>query len=244
MLRTSGRAVPALAADPDRAVAVVFTSGTTGEPKGAVFCDRQLDAIGEADGGRRWGRGGRGLSSTSFAHLGYMTKLPQALRGGGTSFLMDRWSAGEALEMVARHRLTTLGGIPTQVALMLAHDRFESTDISSVRIIALGGGPATASLVREARRRFGVPVVVRYTCTEAGVGVGTVADDPPEDAEESVGRARAGVELTIRDDADRPPAAGRDGPGLPAFGGGDGPLPPRPRRHGGRPHRRRGRADR
>jgi acyl-CoA synthetase (AMP-forming)/AMP-acid ligase II len=211
VLRTSGTAAPELGADPDRAVAVVFTSGTTGEPKGAVFCDRQLDAIGEVDGGRRWGGGGRGLSSTSFAHLGYMTKLPQTLRGGGTTFLMDRWSAGGALEMVARHRLTSLGGIPTQVALMLSHDRFEETDTSSVRIIALGGGPATASLVREARRRFGVPVVVRYTCTEAGVGVGTVADDPPEDAEESVGRARAGVELTIRDDADRPLPAGATG---------------------------------
>jgi acyl-CoA synthetase (AMP-forming)/AMP-acid ligase II len=190
---------------------VVFTSGTTGEPKGAVFCDRQLDAIAEADGGRRWGSGGRALSSTSFAHLGYMTKLPQALRGGGTTYLMGRWSAGEALDMVARHRLTTLGGIPTQVALMLAHVDLEATDTSSLRMIALGGGPATASLVREARRRFGAPVVVRYTCTEAGVGVGTVADDPPEDAEVSVGRARAGVELTIRDEADRPVAAGQTG---------------------------------
>jgi acyl-CoA synthetase (AMP-forming)/AMP-acid ligase II len=212
-LRASGRGrpLPALAADPDRPVAVVFTSGTTGEPKGAVFGDRQLDAIGEADGGRRWGGGGRGLSSTSFAHLGYMTKLPQALRGGGTTFIMGRWSAGEALEMVARHRITTLGGIPTQVALMLAHDRFEETDISSVRVIALGGGPSTASLVRETRRRFGVPVVVRYTCTEAGVGVGTLADDPPEDAEESVGRARAGVELTVRDEFDRPLPPGQTG---------------------------------
>ena len=210
-LRTSGTEGPVLPVDPDRAVAVVFTSGTTGEPKGAVFCERQLDAISEADGGRRWGDGGRGLSSTSFAHLGYMTKLFQALRGGGTSFLMTRWSAGDALEMVARHRITSLGGIPTQVALMLSHENFEETDISSVRIIAMGGGPATASLVREARRRFGVPVIVRYTCTEAGVGVGTVVDDPPEDAEESVGRARAGVELTIRDDDDRPLPAGETG---------------------------------
>jgi acyl-CoA synthetase (AMP-forming)/AMP-acid ligase II len=210
-LRTAGRSIPALGEDPDRAVAVVFTSGTTGEPKGAVFCERQLDTISEADGQRRWGSGGRGLSSTSFAHLGYMTKLFQALRGGGTSFLMTRWSAGEALEMVARHRLTTLGGIPTQVALMLAHENFETTDISSVRLIALGGGPATASLVREARRRFGVPVVVRYTCTEAGVGVGTAVDDPPEDAEESVGRARRGVELSIRDESDRTLPAGETG---------------------------------
>ena len=197
--------------DPDRPVAVVFTSGTTGEPKGAVFTWRQLEAIGEVDGGGRWGGGGRGLSSTSFAHLGYMTKLPQALRGGGTTFLMGRWSAGDALEMVQRHRITSLGGIPTQVALMLRHENFESTDTSSVRLIAMGGGPSTAALVREARARFGVPVVVRYTCTEAGVGVGTAPDDPPEDAEESVGRARRGVELTIRSDDDRLLPAGEHG---------------------------------
>ena len=190
--------------DPERPVAVVFTSGTTGEPKGAVFTWRQLEAIGDIDGGGRWGNGGRGLSSTSFAHLGYMTKLPQALRGGGTTFIMGRWSAGDALEMVERHRITTLGGIPTQVALMLRHERFDSTDTSSVRMIAIGGGPSTAALVREARERFGVPVVVRYTCTEAGVGVGTAADDPPEDAEQSVGRARKGVELSIRSDDDLP----------------------------------------
>lgn len=197
--------------DPDRPVAVVFTSGTTGEPRGAVFTWRQLEAIGEVDGGGRWGSGGRGLSSTSFAHLGYMTKLPQALRGGGTTYLMGRWSAGDALEMVERHRITALGGIPTQVALMLRHDRFDSTDTSSVRIIAMGGGPSTAALVREARARFGVPVVVRYTCTEAGVGVGTAPDDPPEDAEQSVGRARAGVELTIRSDDDGVLTAGELG---------------------------------
>jgi acyl-CoA synthetase (AMP-forming)/AMP-acid ligase II len=198
----TGTATDALPPDPDRAVAVVFTSGTTGQPKGAVFTWGQLEAIGAIDGGGRWGGGGRALSSTSFAHLGYMTKLPQALRGGGTTFIMGRWSAGDALEMVERHRITTLGGIPTQVALMLRHDRFDATDTSSVRTIAMGGGPSTAALVREARARFRVPVVVRYTCTEAGVGVGTAPDDPPEDAEQSVGRARRGVELTIRSDDD------------------------------------------
>lgn len=203
--------VPPIDADSERPLAIVFTSGTTGAPKGAVFGARQLDAISEVDGGRRWGGGGRGLSSTSFAHLGTMTKLPQVLRSGGTSFVVGRWSAGRALEMLARHRITTIGGIPTQVALMLRHEDFSSTDVSSVQLVALGGGPSTPALVRQARAGFGVPVVVRYTCTEAGVGVGTAPDDPPEDAEETVGRARAGTELTIRDEAGRRLAVGEVG---------------------------------
>jgi acyl-CoA synthetase (AMP-forming)/AMP-acid ligase II len=210
-LRAAGSRVPALDADPDRPVAIVFTSGTTGLPKGAVFCGRQLEAIGEADGGRRFGGGGRGLGSTSMSHLATMTKLPQNLRSGGTTFLMSRWSAAAALEMVERHEITTLGGIPTQVALMLRHESFDSTDTSSVRLIALGGGPCAPSLVREARQRFGVPVVVRYTCTEAGVGTGTAPDDPPEDAEETVGTPRPGVELTIRDPSGEPLRTGEVG---------------------------------
>ncbi len=201
-LRVVGAKPAPLDDDPDRPVAIVFTSGTTGLPKGAVFCDRQLDAISEADGGRRFGAGGRGLGSTSMAHLATMTKLPQSLRGGGTSFLMSRWTAAEALRLVELHGITSLGGIPTQVALMLRHDSFATTDISSVRLIALGGGPSAPALVREARERFGVPVVVRYTCTEAGVGTGTLPTDPHEDAEETVGRARGEVEVTIREPAD------------------------------------------
>ena len=210
-LAVEGGAAGPLPEDPARPVAIVFTSGTTGLPKGAVFGCRQLDAISRIDGAMRWGGGGRGLSSTSFAHLGTMTKLPQVLRGGGSSVVMDRWSAGEALEIVERHAVTTLGGIPTQVALMLAHDRFDATDVSSVRLVALGGGPSTPALVREARRRFGAPVVVRYTCTEAGVGVGTMPEDPEEDAEESVGRARAGVTLTVRGDDGEPLPPGEVG---------------------------------
>lgn len=199
-LAAPGGAAPVLDPDPDRPVAIVFTSGTTGTPRGAVFAGRQLDAISEVDGSRRWGGGGRGIASTSFAHLGTMTKLPQVLRSGGTSHVMARWSAAAALDMVARQRITTIGGIPTQVALMLRHERFPTTDVSSVSLVALGGGPSTAGLVREARAGFRAPVVVRYTCTEAGVGVGTLPDDPDEDAEETVGRARPGVELTVRDD--------------------------------------------
>ena len=197
--------------DPERPVAIVFTSGTTGQPKGAVFGTRQLDAVGFADGGLRWGGGGRGLTTTSFAHVGYMTKVPQTLRSGTTTYLMRRWNAAEALELAGRHRVTTLGGIPTQMELMLRHESFASTDLSSVQMVVLGGGHATAALVREVRARLGVPVVVRYTCTEAGVGTGTDPAGPPQDAEETVGVARTGVEVSVRDDTGGALAPGEAG---------------------------------
>lgn len=199
-LRVTGAVPPPLAEDPDRPIAIVFTSGTTGVPKGAVFAGRQLQAITDIDVGDQWGGGGRTMAATSFSHLGPTTKLAGALRRGGTTHLTDKWRAADALGLVERERLDAVGGIPTQVALMLRDPTFDRTDVSSVRAIVMGGGPATASLVREARARFGAAVSVRYSCTEAGVGLGTALDAPAEDAEVSVGRPHPGVTLTIRDD--------------------------------------------
>jgi acyl-CoA synthetase (AMP-forming)/AMP-acid ligase II len=140
-----------------------------------------------------------------------MTKLAGNLRGGGTTYLLRRWSAEAALQAVAEHGVSFLGGIPTQIALMLEHPALASTDLSSVQAIVIGGGPATPALVRAARSGFGVPLAVRYSCTEAAIGCGTRFDDPPEDAEVSVGRAQAGVVLSVLDDDDRPVPAGEVG---------------------------------
>jgi len=201
-LRVTGGRPPDLAADPERPVAIVFTSGTTGVPKGAVFASRQLAFITGVDTGGNWCGGGTTFAATSFAHLGPMTKLPGTLMRGGTTYLLERWRARDALRMMAEHRMTTCGGIPTQVALMLQEPAFDTYDLSSVKAIVMGGGPATPALVREARARFDAAVAIRYSCTEAGIGIGTAFDAPPEDAEVSVGRPHAGVELDLRDVVD------------------------------------------
>ena len=211
-LRTRGETAPVVPDDPERPVAIIFTSGTTGAPRGAWFCNRQLAAVTAIDVGDRWGPGGgRALAGTSLAHLGPMTKLAGNLRQGGTAFLTHRWRADEALRLTAEHHMTGIGGIPTQVALMLRVPDFERYDLSAVRAIVIGGGPATPALVREARTRFGVPLAVRYSCTEAAIGVGTALTDPDEDAEVSVGRPLAGVTLSVLDDDDRPVPRGEVG---------------------------------
>lgn len=197
-LRQRGQRPPPLAPDHDRPVAIVFTSGTTGLPKGAVFAGRHVVFITSVDTGGAWGGGGSSLGATSLAHLGPTTKFAGNLMKGGTTHLVERWRADDALRLTAEHRMASVAGIPTQLALMLHHPAFASTDLSSVRATIIGGGPATAGLVREIRAGFGVPVATRYSCTEAGIGLGTGFTDPTEDAEVSVGRPHAGVTLALR----------------------------------------------
>jgi acyl-CoA synthetase (AMP-forming)/AMP-acid ligase II len=210
-LHGGGEPAPVIADDPERPVAIIFTSGTTGLPKGAVFANRQLAAITAIDVGDRWDGGGASLAGTSLAHLGFMTKLGGFLRQGSTSHLVRRWRADEALRFTAEHRLSSVAGIPTQLALMLRVPGFDDHDLSSVRAIVIGGGPATPALVREARERFGAPLAVRYSCTEAAIGVGTAFTDPPEDAEDTVGRPLNGVELALLDGGDEPVRDGEVG---------------------------------
>jgi len=208
--RLAGEAPTGREVAPSDPAVIVFTSGTTGLPKGAVFGHRQLTAIAAADAGGHHLRAST-MVSTSLALLGFMTKFESYLEQACSMLLLAEWHARDALRLTAEHRLSTIGGIPTQVALMLRLPDFGRYDLSSLKRIVLGGAPAPPALVREARERFGVPVLVRYSCTEAGIGLGTSETDPPEDAEVSVGRPRRGVELTIRDEELRPLGVGETG---------------------------------
>lgn len=201
--RDLGAAPPALAEDPTRAVAIVFSSGTSGAPKPALFAGHQLAEIARIDIGSAWATGGRTMASTSFAHVGFMTKLPWYLMTGGTVYLLGRWRPATALHLIERAGITSLGGVPPQLALLLAQPDFDQVDMSSVATIVLGGGPATPELRREGVTRFGAAMSIRYSSTESGgVGTGTAFDASPVEAWDTVGRGRGGIGITIRDEDD------------------------------------------
>ena len=186
--------------DPERLACVVFTSGTTGEPKGAVFRERQLDAIATIDAGssQAWDGGGPMLASTQFAHIGFTTKLPWYLRTGSRIHLLERWRAPDALRVIAEQRMTSIGGVAAQVALLLRVPDLDSYDLSAVRTIIVGAGPSPAALVDEARRRFGAAYSIRYSSTESGgVGTATAFDADGDEALCSIGRPRPGVEVRV-----------------------------------------------
>ena len=201
-----------LTEDPDRPVCVCFTSGSTGLPKGAWYSNHQLQRILELDTEGAWGGGGHGINSTQFAHVGFMTKLPWLLASGRTTHLLQRWSAGPVLELIAEHHMPAVTGVAPQIALMLAHPSVNKLDFSAVKAIVVGGAASPPALVREARKRFDAPYSIRYSSTESGgIGLGTDLGADDEEALNTIGRPRPGVEAAIRDEAGEPVAQGEVG---------------------------------
>jgi acyl-CoA synthetase (AMP-forming)/AMP-acid ligase II len=132
-----------------------------------------------------------------------MTKLPWYLMSGGTTYLLDKWRAADALRLIADHGMTSVGGVAPQLALMLRVPEFDTYDLSAVQAIIMGGGPSPPALVAEARERFGAAYSIRYSSTESGgIGLGTAFDADDEEALYTVGRPRPGVEIKIVDEAD------------------------------------------
>ena len=186
--------------DPDRPTSVVFTSGTTGAPKGAWFTDRQLTAITTYDIGDRWGSDPfPQFGSTQFAHVGFTTKLAWYLRLGTTTHLLDRWKASDVLDLVARTRISTIGAVAPQIALLLQDPDFDRRDLSSVKLLVAGGAASPPALVSEARSRFDAAYSIRWSSTESGgVGTATGPDDTDDVALYTVGRPRPGMAVEAR----------------------------------------------
>ena len=202
--------------DPDRPVAIVFTSGTTGLPKGAVFCERQLDAVAVADTGGAWAPVGQPgpamLASTQFAHIGITTKLPWYLRMATRTHILGRWRAADALRTIAAQRMPTIGGVAAQLVLMLRSPEVGRHDWAHVQTIVMGGAASPPALVAAARATFGAAYSIRYSSTESGgCGTGTAFDAGDDEALHSVGRPRGGIEVTARDEDGREVPVGEVG---------------------------------
>jgi len=188
-------ALPPLSADD--VVAVVWTSGSTGVPKGALFDHRCLAAV-AAGTDVLSHPGDRRLSPLPFAHVGYMTRPWDEIAHVVTTVIAPQpWTAGEAIALMAQERVTVGQGVPTQWALVLEHPDLPGADLSALRIAGTGAARVPPELVRAMRDRLGCPVVVRYTSTESSLGTSTDPGDPDEVVATTVGRPVPGVELAV-----------------------------------------------
>jgi acyl-CoA synthetase (AMP-forming)/AMP-acid ligase II len=185
-------------------VAIVYTSGTTGQPKGALFALRSLEAVARTRADMRMGRAERVLAGgTPLAHVGYMSKILGHIEDRQTTVILDAFKARTVLETVEAERITHLGGVPTQWALLLRDPELDRFDLSSLHGGAIGGAPFTAELVRDIRRRFAIDLVTRYSATEIALGSGSRPEDGEELLAGTVGRPASEVEVAIVDDERR-----------------------------------------
>ena len=201
-------AAPAVSVAADDAVAIIFTSGTTGVPKGAWYTHRNVLAVAQIDT-RRHAEGRPPVqkhlaAGLSFAHIGTMARIALQIGHLGSTLIHDSFEPAAVLEVIERERLEHLGGIPTQMIMLLDHPERRRRDLSSLKSIVLGGAPSSPELIRRLRDTLGVTVSVRYSSTEVGIATASLADDPPEVLTTTVGKATAGVELRIVDAENRP----------------------------------------
>jgi acyl-CoA synthetase (AMP-forming)/AMP-acid ligase II len=186
--------------DPGDPVCIVWTSGTTGLPKGAWFDHRAMEASARLSNILSSYHDVR-LMPVPFPHAGYMNKLWDQVEFVINSVLTGTpWTVESMLDNMVRERVTVGQGVPTQWSKLVDLPQLADADLSSLRLASTGSAPVTPELAEKMRTRLGCPIVVRYACTESSSITGTRVDDPPEVLLHTVGRPQEGIELVLRDD--------------------------------------------
>jgi acyl-CoA synthetase (AMP-forming)/AMP-acid ligase II len=179
---------------------VVFTSGTTGSPKGVVMTHGQtlrayLDWCDWAD----LRAGDRYLIANPFFHIfGYKAGCLACLMRGATIFPLAVFDAGVVLETVERERISVLPGPPTIYSSLLEHPDRTRRDISSLRVGVTGAADIPVDLIRRVREDLPFErILTGYGLTEAGTVSGCRPDDDFEHIAATVGVAWPGFEIGI-----------------------------------------------
>lgn len=170
---------------PEQLSALVYTSGTTGRPKGVMHSHANdvaiaMNCVMEYQLAHR----DRALHIAPLYHVGGMQAyfIPH-LMVGGMNVVVGRYNAEETLQIIERERITTLFAVPTQIQEMLFHPKFRDYDVSSLRMITTGGAAISRAAMERAIKEFCPRIYNGYGMTEASLTLLL----HPEDALERLG---------------------------------------------------------
>ncbi|MBB4155085.1 acyl-CoA synthetase (AMP-forming)/AMP-acid ligase II [Sphingomonas jinjuensis] len=193
---------------PDDLSDVLFTSGTTGQPKGVmmthaqsiVACDHQARALGA--------RSDDVLGALfPFAHnAGYRSAWQTSLLLGMRIDPIDVVNPDDLLQFVQANRTTLLPAVPTVYQSLIEHPARRDMDLSSLRVAMTGGTMVPMQLIFQIREQLGIPHIVNaYGMTETAGNISyTRAGDSDEVIARTVGRPLENLEVRIVDDNMRP----------------------------------------
>jgi long-chain acyl-CoA synthetase len=152
---------------PGDTAVILYTSGTTGTPKGAELTHANLQRNVEVSVGLfGLDESAVTLGALPFFHaFGQTCALNATIAVGGILTLLPA-SAGKALEIIARDRVTVFEGVPTMYAAMLHHPDAESADASTLEVCVSGGAAMPVEVMRAFEERFGCQVLEGYGLSE------------------------------------------------------------------------------
>lgn len=186
----------------DALLAVVYTSGTTGLPKGATLSRRAFTASARASAANLgWRDDDRWLLCLPVCHVGGLSVLTRCLVARKPAVILPGFEVAAVDDAIVRRRCTLVSLVPTMLSRVLDAG---STALRIPRAVLLGGAAATPSLLARAVGE-GVRVVATYGLTEACSQVTTWApqpDDAPPTVQPGVGRPLPGVELRVVTEGD------------------------------------------
>ena len=202
-------------AGPDDAVLQLYTSGTTGNPKGAVLTNRNLFSLRlpSQEEGQPWSHFDEDeaiLVCMPCAHIGGTGLGVMAMGAGIRSIVQAEFTPDGVLDAFEQG-ITRLFIVPAALQMVVQHPRARTTDMSAVKYVLYGAAPIPLDLLREAVRT--IPDAGFLQCYGMTETTGTIAALPPEDHSlegnqrmKSAGKAVAGVQLKV---------VGEDGEELP-----------------------------
>jgi acyl-CoA synthetase (AMP-forming)/AMP-acid ligase II len=214
------RACPVAADSPRTTVLLVYTSGTTGVPKGVMLSHQSLFATSIARMAAKlswdhWDADDVTLVPLPLAHIGGFSMLARSLLTGGEAIIQPVFDAGQVLDAIEHQGVSKIGLVPTAMKMVIDHPRSQQVDYSRIKTMLYGAAPITLDVLRAGIAVFGCAFAQSYGMSETGA---TCVVLPPEDHDpagnarmRAAGKALPGTQLRILGDDGRALPSGQVG---------------------------------